>query len=254
MTRQTTGVQSVERAFAILESLAEAGGELSLSQLAGSSGLPMPTIYRLIRTLVQGGYVRQLPSRRYALGPRLINLGESASGMLADWAQPCLTRLVEALGETTNLSMLDGDRVTYVAQVPSPHAMRMFTEVGRRLYLHSTGAGKVLLAQLTDKEIAEIVERTGLPAQTACTITDPNVLAQEIRRVRKLGFATDEGEQDIGVRCVAVPVLGGPSVFALSISGPTVRLTGELVDRAVPLLMSAAKDLASDLGAERPSA
>jgi len=254
MTRQSTGVQSVERAFAILESLAEAGGELSLSQLAGSSGLPMPTIYRLIRTLVQGGYVRQLPSRRYALGPRLINLGESASGMLSDWARPCLTKLVEELGETTNLSMLDGDRVTYVAQVPSPHAMRMFTEVGRRAHLHSTGAGKVLLAQLGDKDVADLVRRTGLPAQTAYTITDPDALGEELRAVRKRGYATDDGEQDIGVRCVAVPVLGGPSAFALSISGPGVRVTEELVARAVPLLQSAANDLATDLAAERPSA
>jgi IclR family acetate operon transcriptional repressor len=254
MTRQTTGVQSVERAFAILESLAEAGGELSLSQLAGNSGLPMPTIYRLIRTLVQGGYVRQLPSRRYALGPRLINLGESASGMLSDWARPCLSRLVDELSETANLSMLDGERVTYVAQVPSPHAMRMFTEVGRRVHLHSTGAGKVLLARLEDKDVAELARRTGLPAQTEHTITDAAVLAEEVRTVRKRGYALDDGEQHIGVRCVAVPVLGGPSAFALSISGPAVRLTDELVERAVPLLRSAAEDLATDLAAERPSA
>ena len=254
MTRQSTGVQSVERAFAILESLAEAGGELSLSQLAGSSGLPMPTIYRLIRTLVQGGYVRQLPSRRYALGPRLINLGESASGMLSDWARSCLTTLVEELGETTNLSMLDGDRVTYVAQVPSPHAMRMFTEVGRRVHLHTTGAGKVLLAQLADKDVADIVRRTGMPAQTPYTMTDPVALDEEVRAVRRRGYATDDGEQDIGVRCVAVPVLGGPSAFALSVSGPAVRMTHELMERAVPLLQSAARDLAADLAAERPSA
>jgi IclR family acetate operon transcriptional repressor len=174
--------------------------------------------------------------------------------MLSDWARPCLTKLVEELGETTNLSMLDGDRVTYVAQVPSPHAMRMFTEVGRRAHLHSTGAGKVLLAQLGDKDVADLVRRTGLPAQTAYTITDPDALGEEIRAVRKRGYATDDGEQDIGVRCVAVPVLGGPSAFALSISGPGVRVTEELVARAVPLLQSAANDLATDLAAERPSA
>src|SRR5690606_32825358 len=93
--------------------MADAGGEISLSQLADSSGLPLPTIHRIIRTLVDNGYVRQLPSRRYALGPRLIGLGESASRMLGTWARPHLAQLVDELGETANLAMLDGDKVVY---------------------------------------------------------------------------------------------------------------------------------------------
>ena len=110
---QSGGVQSVERAFELLEVLAEAGGELSLSEAAAACRLPLPTIHRLVRTLVAHGYVRQLPSRRYALGPRLINLGESASGMLADWARPCLAELVEALGETAHVGrgILSGRRI-----------------------------------------------------------------------------------------------------------------------------------------------
>jgi IclR family transcriptional regulator, acetate operon repressor len=251
---QSGGVQSVERAFELLEVLAEAGGELSLSEAAAACRLPLPTIHRLVRTLVARGYVRQLPSRRYALGPRLINLGESASGMLADWARPCLAELVEALGETANLSMIDGDRATYVAQVPSRHAMRMFTEVGRRVHLHSTGAGKALLAQLSDDEVAELVSRTGLSAQTERSITDLDTLTRELARIRRQGYAMDDGEQDIGVRCVAVPVLGAPSSFAISVSGPAARMNAELVARAIPLLRSAAADLAADLAAERPSA
>lgn len=251
---QSGGVQSVERAFELLEVLAEAGGELSLSEAAAACRLPLPTIHRLVRTLVAHGYVRQLPSRRYALGPRLINLGESASGMLADWARPCLAELVEALGETANLSMIDGDRATYVAQVPSRHAMRMFTEVGRRVHLHSTGAGKALLAQLTDAEVAELVGRAGLSAQTERSITDLGTLSRELAKIRRQGYAMDDGEQDIGVRCVAVPVLGGPSSFAISVSGPAARMNAALVARAIPLLQSAAADLATDLAAERPSA
>src|SRR3712207_2915237 len=142
------GVQSLDRAFLLLELMADAGGEVAISRLAADSGLAVSTIHRLVRTLVGRGYVRQLPSRRYVLGPRLIHLGEFASRMLATWAQPHLTRLVDVIGETANLAMLDGDRVVYVAQVPSRHSMRMFTEVGRRVHLHCTGVGKVLLAQL----------------------------------------------------------------------------------------------------------
>jgi IclR family acetate operon transcriptional repressor len=252
--RQPGGVQSVARAFGLLEVLADAGGELSLSEIAVSSALPLPTIHRLIRTLVNRGYVRQLTSRRYALGPRLINLGERASGMLGDWARPWLTDLVEALGETTNLSMIDGDRATYVAQVPSRHTMRMFTEVGRRVYLHCTGVGKALLAQRGDDEVLELLHQAGMPAQTTHTIVNPDELLAQIRQIRQLGYAVDDGEQEIGVRCVAVPVLGGPSLYAISVSGPTARMTAELVDRAVPLMRQAAKELSADLSDERPSA
>ena len=252
--QSSNGVQSVERAFELLEVLADAGGELSLSQIAASSALPMPTIHRIMRTLVNRGYVRQLPSRRYALGPRLINLGESASGMLGDWARPWLSDLVESLGETANLSMLDGDRATYVAQVPSRHSMRMFTEVGRRVHLHCTGVGKALLAQLDDATVAELLRSAGMPAQTPHTITDPFRLLEEIRFDRQRGYPVDDGEQEIGVRCVAVPAPGGPSAIAISISGPTARMTPELVERAVPLLHAAANGLSADLTAERPSA
>lgn len=249
----SANVQSVERAFGLLEILAEGGGELSLSQIAQTAGLPLPTIHRLLRTLVNLAYVRQLPSRRYALGPRLITLGESASGMVSDWARPFLTRLVEELGETANLSMLDADRAIYVAQVPSRHSMRMFTEVGRRVNLHCTGVGKALLAQLDDTQVAQLLSRRGLPANTPRTITDMPALLAELETVRSRGFAVDDGEQEVGVHCVAVAVVGAPSPTAISVSGPTTRLTSEVVQRAVPLLRSAADGLAADLLAAKPS-
>ena len=134
-TPSAGGVQSLDRAFGLLELMADAGGEMPLSQLSAHSGLPLPTIHRIVRTLVASGYVRQLPSRTYALGPRLIRLGESASRMLGTWARPVLVDLVEVVGETANMAMIDGDRAVYVAQVPSRHSMRMFTEVGRRVHL-----------------------------------------------------------------------------------------------------------------------
>src|SRR6185369_8772496 len=122
------GVQSIERAFDLLEMLADAGGALGLSELSTISGLPLPTVHRLMRTLVNRGYVRQEASRRYTLGSRLIRLGEISSQMLGTWLRPFLAQLVRLTGETANLAMLDGDEVVYIAQVPSPHSMRMFTE------------------------------------------------------------------------------------------------------------------------------
>ncbi len=241
------GVQSLERAFLLLEIMADTGGEASLSQLADSSGLPLPTIHRIIRTLVDNGYVRQLPSRRYALGPRLIGLGDKASQMLGTWARPHLAQLVEELGETANLAMLDGDKVVYVAQVPSPHSMRMFTEVGRRVLPHSAGVGKALLSQLGEEEALATVRRTGMPAATDRTITDPDEFMAELERIRSNGFAIDDGEQEIGVRCVAVPLVGAPSAMAVSISGPEARVSWDFVDRAAPIVRRCAVMLADDL-------
>lgn len=240
-------VRSLERAFELLEHLADAGGQLALTELAEVSGLPMPTIYRLMRTLVNHGYVRQEPSKRYALGPRLIRLGQSAGRLLGSWAQPSLAQLVDEIGETANMAVLEGDEAVYVAQVPSRHSMRMFTEVGRRVRPHCTGVGKALLAQLPAAAAREVIGRTGMPAYTPHTIVDPGLLMAELARIRERGYALDEEEQELGVRCVAVPVAGTPALSAISVSGPQGRLTRDTIEQVVPLMRRTADQLARRL-------
>lgn len=242
-------VRSLERAFELLEHLADAGGEMALSELTEVSGLPMPTIYRLMRTLVNHGYARQAPSKRYALGPRLIRLGESSSRLLGGWARPVLAHLVDQVGETANMALLEGDAVVYVAQVPSKHAMRMFTEVGRRVQAHCTGVGKALLAQLPTETAQAIVSRTGLVAHTPHTITDLGMLLRQLELIRRQGYAIDDEEQELGVRCVAVPLTGAPTLSAISVSGPSGRLTRAVAEGVVPLMRRAADRLARDLAA-----
>lgn len=244
--RTAGGVQSVGRAFHLLETLA-ANGAMNLSQISMASGLPLTTIHRLVGTLSGLGYLRQTSSNQYTLGPRLIHLGERASSLFVTWAQPHLVRLVDELGETANLAMLDGDEVVYVAQAPSRHSMRMFTEVGRHVPAHCTAVGKALLARLSAEEVAAIVDRKGLPAQTRNTITTPERLERELGSIRQKGFALDDGEQELGVHCVAVAIADVPQRLALSISGPVPRMGDELVRRAVPVLTRTARDLAADL-------
>jgi IclR family acetate operon transcriptional repressor len=240
-------VRSLERAFELLEHLADAGGEMALSELTEVSGLPMPTIYRLMRTLVNRGYVRQEPSKRYALGPRLIRLGDGAGRLLGTWARPVLAGLVDEVGETANMAVLEGDEVVYVAQVPSKHSMRMFTEVGRRVQPHCTGVGKALLAQLPVETVRSIVARTGMPAHTPRTFTDPDALLAELVKIRDQGYALDDEEQELGVRCVAVPLTGSPTPAALSVSGPSGRMTPQVVRQVVPLMHRAADRFTRDL-------
>ncbi|MBU7600538.1 IclR family transcriptional regulator [Streptomyces sp. P38-E01] len=237
------GVQSLERAFDLLERMADAGGEVGLSELSSSSGLPLPTIHRLMRTLVACGYVRQQPNRRYALGPRLIRLGESASRLLGTWARPYLARLVEETGETANMALLDGDEVVYVAQVPSRHSMRMFTEVGRRVLPHSTGVGKALMAHMPDVEVRALLARTGMPAATDRTLTTPEGFLGALEITRDRGFALDDNEQEIGVRCIAVPIPDSPTAAAISVSGPAGRVTDPATEKIVPLLQDVAREL-----------
>ena len=233
----------MERAFHLLRVLGARGGEAGLSELPEASGLALPTIHRLMRTLVTLGYVRQLPSRRYALGPGLVWLGDRAGQLLATWARPALEELEHAVQETANLAILDGDWVAYVAQVPSRHRMRMFTEVGRRLLPHATGVGKAILAQLPDEKVLEIVRRTGLPGFTDRTLTTEDALLADLAEIRARGYAVDDGEQEVGVRCFAVAVPGAFTPTAVSVSGPSVRVTAESAEWIIPTLAKAADEL-----------
>ncbi|GAB3619756.1 IclR family transcriptional regulator [Glutamicibacter sp. PS] len=249
-SKPAAGVQSVERAFELLEVIARAGGEAALSELAADTPLPLPTIHRLLRTLVGVGYVRQLPNRRYSLGPRLIRLGEVANRQLGALATPVLKTLVEELGESANIAVLDGDMVTYIAQAQSPHSMRMITEVGRRAMLHYSGVGKAILSVLDDERVQRLVAQAGMPPKTPNTITTLGKLFTDVEAIRERGYALDEEEQELGVRCVAVPVPGAPTPMAISVSGPVTRVDANFVGLAVPKLQEAAETLGRQLVAD----
>lgn len=236
-------VQSVARAFALLEALAAQSEPMSLQRLAERTGLAQPTAHRLLKTMQELGYTRQTAGREYGLGPGLIALGNRAAPELAVRAQPMLRELEELSQETANLVVLDGTNAVYVAQQPSRHQMRMFTEVGRRVLPHAAGAGKAMLATLSETRVRAILEATGLPKYTATTRTTVTELLRELRDTRGRGYALDDGEREIGVRCIAVAVPGATPPAALSVSGPAARITDEMVPQVVAALQSAAARL-----------
>jgi IclR family acetate operon transcriptional repressor len=244
----TARVQSVDRVFAVLECLADGGGSLSLSELAARTTLPMPTIHRLVRSLVTSGYIRQDASKRYALGPRMIRLGESASRMLGSWARPYLAGLVDRWGETANMAMLEGDLCSYVAEVPSPRAVRMFAEVGRQVLPHCTGVGKAILSTLPDSDVRALLIRTGMPARTPHTLTTPESMQDALDAVRRQGYAVDDSEQELGVRSVAVPLRGLPFRAAISITGPASRVSPDGVASIASDLQAVADQLRTAFG------
>jgi IclR family acetate operon transcriptional repressor len=177
----------------------------------------------------------------------LVRLGDGSSKLLGLWATPHLRHVVDAIGESVNLAMLDGDQVVDITQAPGRHAMRMYTEAGRRALPHCTAAGKAMLAELPPDQAEAIVWRSGMPRYTPTTITDPIAFSQELALIHQRGYAVDDEEQELGVRCVAVAVPGDPVRAAVSISGPLTRMSDDLIDRAVPLLSVAAKRLAGEL-------
>jgi len=238
--RAGDGVQSVERALELLEALAEPQEAKGVSELARATGLPVATIHRLLATMVSRGYVRQdTGSHKYTLGSHLIRLGEAAARDFAQFARPYLAELMEASGETANLAMLEDGQVAYVAQVPSRHhRVRMFTEVGRRVHPHTSGVGKVVLAFRPRAEVEALLARSGLPPRTPRTIVDRSRLLAELDVVARQGYAVDDGEEEIGVRCLAVPVFGvGDSVAAVSISAPEGRLRRTDHERLLPEML-----------------
>lgn len=239
--KSNDGVQSLHRALDILEIISRHRGHMAIGEIAASSDIPLPTIHRLLQTLVARGYVLRLPNRHYALGFRLMSLGLSVNSLLGANAGSILSRVGAELDATVSLVMLSGEQAEYLAQVPASHAPRMYMQVGRKVPLHCTAGGKALLATIGAKAAVDIVRRTGMPSWTINTITTEQALLAELERISARGYSIDEQEKEIGIRCVAVafpvPML---SPMAISISGLVGRMTDELFERAVPVLRNAA--------------
>lgn len=240
-------VQSVERAFMLLDTLVKSGGSATAGELKQGSGLAGPTVHRLLHTLIHLGAVHQLPDKRYGLGANLVPLGEGATRQLGGLAVPQMQSLVAELGESVNMAAMESEMVVYIAQAPSPRSMRMFTEVGRRAYMHSTGVGKAMLATLDEGRVREVLTSTGMPSMTPKTLTRPEALLDQLPTIARQGYALDNEEQELGVRCLAVAVPHGPARMGLSVSGPTSRMDDAFVRHAVPLMIRTAAEISRKL-------
>ena len=241
-------VQSLDRALDILEALAGAGRGIGIVDLSARVGLHASTVHRLLATLVARGYARQSPrSQRYSLGTRVLQLGRSFHDRsdLRQEAHRYLQQLTEKSGETANLVMRDDDEVVYIDQVQSPHLVRMFAEIGRRVPLHSTAGGKAIY--FWDPAECTLGDEGSANSHT---ITSQEDLELALAEVRRCGFAIDDQEQEEGVRCVGGPVRDqtGDVVAALSLSGPTTRMTRSRIAELGPLVVTVCGDLSAALG------
>jgi IclR family acetate operon transcriptional repressor len=223
-------VRSLVRALSILNSLAECPNGVSLTELAQQVGLSTSTTHRLLTTLEEQRYVRfDHTTRFWTMGIQAFAIGSTflKARNFADIARPQMRALMEETGETVNLAVLDGGEAVVVAQVECRQLMRALAAPGRRVPLHCSGIGKALLTSLSEGEIAHILQKHGLPRFTPTTLTTLTRLRTDLDHTRERGYAVDNEEHSIGVRCIAAVIHNehGDAVGAISLSGPAVRVT-----------------------------
>jgi IclR family acetate operon transcriptional repressor len=236
----------------ILDMLAEMP-DSSLARLAERLQLPRGSVFRHLRVLVDHGYAVCNPdSKRYSVGPRLIYLGHVArSGLaLTGICQPFLETLHGQFNETSHIGVLTGGEVVHIAVVASSHPVKMASQVGERTSAHTSALGKVLLSGLDTSAVKEVIARRGLNSFTASTITTLDSLVRELDEVRERGYAIDDEESAVGLRCVGCPIRdeGDRVVAAISVSAPAQRLSVAEARRVAPALRQVAAEISRRLG------
>jgi DNA-binding IclR family transcriptional regulator len=243
------------RAFALLEHVARARGAVSLQDLTQAAALPKPTVYRMLNVLEGAGLVMREPDgRRVVAGPRLARL---ALGVLMNEAartprHAILQRLVEDVGETVNLTILEKGEVVYLDRVESAWPLRMTLQPGSRVPLHCTASGKLLLAYLATARRRRVVAELALARYTDNTIVDRRKLDAELTAIRRAGLATDNEEYLAGLVCVAVPVVvaRGRVAASVAVHAPVARLSLAQALGLAPALRRAADALAASFAAD----
>jgi DNA-binding IclR family transcriptional regulator len=257
--RRVTGggrpkVQSVDRTLDVMEALASRRGATGISEVASIVGLHVSTVHRLLATLVDRGYVRQDPdTSKYHLGSRVFTLA-SAADLHLDLrlvARPYLERMMRLSGETANLVTSSDTEVVYLDQVASMHLVKMFAAPGSRAPMYCTGTGKAMLAFKNPSTI-EAVLSAPMKRYTTHTLVTRAGVERELAIIREQGYSIDNEEMEEGVRCIAVPVFDRrhECIGAMSVSGPTTRMSTERVAKLAPTMLGIADELSRQLGFE----
>jgi DNA-binding IclR family transcriptional regulator len=252
--KDKTGVQSLQRAFAILEAIAQGPEGLSLGELARRVNLHNSTTFHLVKTMVALGYARQAPeTKRYHIGRMLFTVASGALNEveLVGLATPLLEKLAEATGETAHLAIRLSDELAVIARAAGRGAFQLVDRAGGLRPLHATALGKALLATLAPEKFEHFLGSVRLESFTPKTITETSDLRAEVERIREEGIAYDDSEYIAEVRCVAGPVYDftGRATGALGISGPVWRLSLQKLSELSNGVAETARELSKILGA-----
>jgi IclR family KDG regulon transcriptional repressor len=251
-SKSTNRSSTALKALKVLEAVAASSQPVSVSEVAQRVDIDGSTAYRMLRTLVDAGYVVQDEiSKRYRLSYKVVSLSRNllAENKVTRLIHERLEQITAETCETLHLSVLDGNETVLILQVKGTQLVTVDFQIGDRVPLHCTSIGKVLLAFQDVQYIEEIIA-AGLPKMASSTITDPDELRKELQRIRSQGYATDDREFSDNMRCVAVPIFesGGRVHRGISISGPDFRFTFERLEELKDPLLKASWELSEQLG------
>lgn len=249
-------VQALDRGLTLLEILAEEDG-LTLSELGRRSGVSASTAHRILLTLESHAYVQHDMER----GIWLVGVGAFKTGSaflrnrrVASMGRTTMHRLMEASGETVNLGIEDNGEVVFISQVESHDTLRAFFRAGSRGAMHASGVGKALLAEFPEHRVRQICALRRLERFTDQTITDLARFLRELAEGRRRGWALDDEERSLGMRCVAAPIFNehAEAIAGVSISGPSVRVTSRRLEDYGPMVRRAADEITLSIGGRLP--
>jgi DNA-binding IclR family transcriptional regulator len=248
----TYKVQALDRAFAVLDLLGESEVPLGLAQVATSLQLHKSTAHRFLMVLERHRMVERTSTGKFRLGLRLFDFGNRAIEQydLRERAQPHLRRLVAETEETAHLCILEAARVIYIDKIEPARSVRMITRIGASNPVHCTSVGKAILAFLPPERVAEVIRRIRFERPTHRTIATPEALRTELEKTRRRGYAVDDEELEEGLRCIAVPLLDAQRqpVAAISISGPSFRVTAQKLPSIANHLLTCVRGISADMG------
>src|SRR5256714_6629394 len=253
------GVQSVDRALLIIETLAEDDEGYRLSDLAVRTGLSTSTAHRLLTTLEKRRFVQfDRDGSKWHVGAQSFVVGSTfvRRRNFATQAMPYLRKLRDQTRETANLAVVDDESIVVLTRMESREIMRSLTKVGGRVAMVASGVGKAVLATYSDEDVNAIIRRQGMPRLTEKSIVRPGALFKELETIRRQGYAVDDEEARIGLRCVAAVVFSDSSepLAAISVSGMTSRVTAARLPALGQTVREVAAELTVALGGVMPEA
>jgi IclR family acetate operon transcriptional repressor len=241
----------------MLERLSETRTGLNLTDLSYQLGMPTATVHRLLNTFEEFDFVEHDAEQGlWFVGLKAFTIGNAFLHRrdFVTSARPQMQVLVEQCGETVNLGVIDDGEAVFISQVESREVMRMIVRLGSRSPIHASGVGKALLANMPEKRLAEILQQRGLARYTERSIDNPAQLRTELSRIRQLGYALDDEEHAVGLRCVAAAIFdeNGQALAAISLSGPKARVTDARLDELGVAVRQSADEITLALGGYRP--
>lgn len=249
--KETKTIASVSKAIRVIEYIGEYK-EAGVTEISKGLGYGVSATYHLLNTLREENIIVQdKNTKKFKLALKLWQLGNLAyeQNHISDVIKPYLKKLRDLTGETANLTIMDNNKIVYIAQEESDRLVRMFTKTGATAPLHCTGGGKTILAFQPEELRDEIIDGLNLEGFTNTTITDRDVFIEELGKIRDNGYGFDNEERELGVSCIAAPIfdLSNSVIASISISGPTSRFTDKTRSKLIKDTLAVAREVTDEL-------